>query len=814
VRTFPLQLFTFVLAATSVLLLTPAANAIAGSTADGESGLAARYPGDRGIGYDPDVILADDFESYTSPSQLTANWSSVYQLPNTRIATEAGNYFAGGKALEFSLPVSTSETSNALNKELSPAQDTVFIRAYTKFDAGYEVTGSNHDGLRLSGNYPGPGIKAPADGTGFFLFLLQDTFLGNGRPGETDPGYSHIYAYWPRQRDNFGDHWFPDGFVVPYSSALGADGNVIGNRGDWQAFSANYPDFQIMPNFLPQRNRWYCYELMVKTNTPGMGDGEVKYWIDGKLISDFPNLNIRSIPTLKIDFAKIGLHAQHSERVNKKWYDNVVIATKYIGPMASGRPTPTPTPTPTATPTPRPTPSATPSATPSPTATPTPSATATPTATPTSTPTPTPTPTAGVRIAIDEDGNYHDRDDISNSALDTAVLAKAGRNNDLVFWSHSDHYWLTSAPWESDMQNSIAGGLTRFGPFPNVQVFNATTNHTAAVNALRDQINASGPSNPLHIIANGPMQVVGEAINASIPAARPFVTVISQSTWNDNHAQAAGPQEGLQPPYYTFSQFPSMGINVKHLEEGDINLKTTKSKFYWLRDSPDPNLQWIYSRNEIAFPDPDNKYDVSGTKATYYEASGDGSATPAKLEAYLTGNSPTPTPTPTPTITPTPTPVPTPTPTPTPVLTPTPTPVPTPTPTPTPVPTPIPTPTPIGTPAVHEFPVIENLEVVNAPAGTNIAPLTNGSTLYFNTALSIRADASATKSVTFKLDGVTIRTETVAPYTIAGNKGEIYRPWRPSPGRHLLVVTPFSGSNASGIKGSPKAVRFTAVARR
>ena len=76
-----------------------------------------------------------------------------------------------------------------------------------------------------------------------------------------------------------------------------------------------------MPNFLPQRTRWYCYELMVRANTPEQRDGEVKYWINGKLVSDFPNLNIRSVSTLKMDEAHIGLEAMHSERVNKKWYE-------------------------------------------------------------------------------------------------------------------------------------------------------------------------------------------------------------------------------------------------------------------------------------------------------------------------------------------------------------------------------------------------------------------------------------------------------------------------------------------------------------
>jgi hypothetical protein len=82
--------------------------------------------------------------------------------------------FSGNKSLEFSLPISTDEVSNSVKKIISPTQDRVFIRAYTKFDPGYQVTGSNHNGLSLSAQYPGPGRCPPPDGTGFFLFLLQN----------------------------------------------------------------------------------------------------------------------------------------------------------------------------------------------------------------------------------------------------------------------------------------------------------------------------------------------------------------------------------------------------------------------------------------------------------------------------------------------------------------------------------------------------------------------------------------------------------------------------------------------------------------
>jgi hypothetical protein len=297
-------------------------------------GIASRYPNDKGIGSDPDVLLADDFESYTSTSQLEPKWTQAAGIARLRIATESGHYFAGGKGLEMKLPISTAETACGLVKNISPTVDTLFVRVYEKWDTTYHATGSNHNGILMSAKYPGPGTGTPADGTGWFLFQLDDD--NAGRAGETDPGFDHVYVYWPKQRSLWGDLWYPDGYVLPYS-------NTIGNKGDWLAYPDQYPDFKLLPNFQPGRGRWYCYEMMVKANTPGQNDGEVKWWVDGKLIADFPNLNLRSIPSLKIDTVKITLDVnKDNAQVITKWHDNVVIATKYIGPMASGSPSPSP----------------------------------------------------------------------------------------------------------------------------------------------------------------------------------------------------------------------------------------------------------------------------------------------------------------------------------------------------------------------------------------------------------------------------------------------------------------------------------------
>jgi hypothetical protein len=285
------------------------------------SGIAARYPGDKGIQNDPSVILFDDFESYTDPSQLKRKWSGAGPLANLRIATEPGDVFAGRKSLEMTLPISTSETINRARKKLATEQTRIYFRAYMKWDPGYSVTTSGHNGLRIAAHYPGgAGISPARNGTGFFSFMLQNNAAGRYL-FEHPLGYSEFYVYWPLQRTKYGDHWYPDGSVRP------------AGMGDWLLHPHQYPDFKAMPNWQPERGKWYCIESMVKANTVGKRDGEAAFWVNGVLKGRFPDLFLRSIDSLKIDDVELRQHALHSEQVNKKWYDNVVIATQYIGPM-------------------------------------------------------------------------------------------------------------------------------------------------------------------------------------------------------------------------------------------------------------------------------------------------------------------------------------------------------------------------------------------------------------------------------------------------------------------------------------------------
>jgi len=312
--------------------LTVATATFAQSLPQGNTGIAARYPGDAGIGADPAVIFFDDFESYTGTAGLTATgrWNQAFQTSNLRLATEPGNFFAGGKSIEFTLPKTTGEVSNQLGKFLSPAQDTVFLRFYAKFDPGFNVLGSSHNGSMISASYwdgagSGPGI--PADGYNKFFVAFEayrdSTTLAN-------PGQLEVYVYHPEQRDIWGDVFFPTGRVLPFDLTPGNFGTT----------------FVARPNVTPQLGRWYSYEVMVKANTPGQRDGRIAFWVDGVLAADFPNMRLRDTTDLKIDRVDISLHGNGGIlATSKKWYDNVVVAKSYIGPMSSsGAPAPLPAP--------------------------------------------------------------------------------------------------------------------------------------------------------------------------------------------------------------------------------------------------------------------------------------------------------------------------------------------------------------------------------------------------------------------------------------------------------------------------------------
>jgi len=285
---------------------------------EGNQGIAARYPGDRGIEADPAVLFHDDFES----DNLRRKWDNTFQKADIRIAEEPENVHGGKRALEFTVPKQQVELSNGVVKELASGQDAVFLRYYSKFEKGFDQIASSHNGGILQAQAPGMAFSTPgirADGRNKFIVSFENW---RGSSATASPGELNVYCYHPEQRSEYGDHFFPSGKVLPYTARPGDFG----------------PNFVARPDIIPELGRWYCFELMVKANTPGQRDGRIACWLDGKLIADFPNLRLRDVDTLKINSASLCLHIRSNTiRENKKWYDDAVMATSYIGPVTEAK---------------------------------------------------------------------------------------------------------------------------------------------------------------------------------------------------------------------------------------------------------------------------------------------------------------------------------------------------------------------------------------------------------------------------------------------------------------------------------------------
>jgi hypothetical protein len=208
-------------------------------------------------------------------------------------------------------------------KRLAPERDVLFLRYYQKFEKGLNVrgAGSFHNGGSIAAHYHVDGRSTPgkrADGRNKFLASYECTVYSDAPP----PGHLTVYIYHPEQRGDYGDIFYPTGLVSPNTSLPGDFGERFVRR----------------PNVLPQLDRWHCYELMVRANAPGRRDARIACWLDGKVVADFPNLRLRDVESLKMDYLTVGGYINPNKaRTNRIWFDDVVAATSYIGPQCLRR---------------------------------------------------------------------------------------------------------------------------------------------------------------------------------------------------------------------------------------------------------------------------------------------------------------------------------------------------------------------------------------------------------------------------------------------------------------------------------------------
>lgn len=259
-------------------------------------------------------------------------------------------------------------------------------------------------------------------------------------------------------------------------------------------------------------------------------------------------------------------------------------------------------------------------------------------------------PTIPGRIAISADGNNHDCDDIAATPMSLTLLARSGNASKLVYYGHSDHHWSsntveTCGPGTSDreavMQDGVEDTMALWGGFSSGIIFNARANTAGAVAALVTQINASSAGNPLWIIAAGPMDIVGQALNTA-GANKDHVTVISHSEWNDDHADnPEGGETSHSGWTWTEMQAANATVTFTHIADQNAGLNVNESNYTWTQNSYDSRLTWLWDRHITSGETP--FFDPSDAGMVYWlitggGGAGDEGATPRKVRFIIEPN--------------------------------------------------------------------------------------------------------------------------------------------------------------------------------
>lgn len=301
---------------------------------EGATGIASRYPGDAGIAQDSDVVFVEDFAT-GGVSDLSQRWDTVVDPETMTLVAEGVPGARDRQALLITHTGGQGE-GGQLYRRLLPGYDQLFARFYVKFAA--DCAPIHHFGTHLGGfNPPTPW---PQGGAG-------------ERPDGTKRFTTGVEPY--------GNDWQWDFYTYWHQMRIHGDGKYWGTP-----FHVHVERPKVA------KDRWICVELMVKANrADGSVAGEQAFWIDGKLWrvdgqvtshvgpgfprgrwtggwwqpdvraeTSFEGMQWRSTDKLAVNYLWAYLYITKARpgQVSKVWFDNIVVARKYIGPIAGADP--------------------------------------------------------------------------------------------------------------------------------------------------------------------------------------------------------------------------------------------------------------------------------------------------------------------------------------------------------------------------------------------------------------------------------------------------------------------------------------------
>jgi hypothetical protein len=296
------------------------------SATDSQGPTATKYRSDLGMVGDPNVIFFDDFESWKDNGTLPPHgrWSvrrnkiSRTQVVPGKVSDGPGEgvlriacWTPGKGSQAGGLSLKLGNYINA-NEKLGDGYEDIYIRYYIKFGENYRAV-RNH-GANLGGRD-----------------LTRNDAAWVGMAGIRDVSTRGYFYSGVQPRGKLGGRELEMGF---YSYHLD-------KKGPW---GENY---DIREKVIITPGSWHCIERHMKLNSldpekkDGNFDGIEELWVDGKATIRKQGVRFRRVPNLRITFFSLETYyhglPQEYDRDNpiEVYFDNVVIARKYIGPIGT-----------------------------------------------------------------------------------------------------------------------------------------------------------------------------------------------------------------------------------------------------------------------------------------------------------------------------------------------------------------------------------------------------------------------------------------------------------------------------------------------
>jgi hypothetical protein len=273
-----------------------------------ETGIASRYPADRGIENDPAVLLVEDFEDDPVVVEWMEDggWFGLKYGPGLGSELVQTVPAAGERCLQYNLETGKRTSGGGMFHKIPPS-NVLYYRYYRRFEKDWVWPDGYgpHDAMMFGGEFQSP--------THTELNVYCDFWKG----GET---IMRIRTRLYPELEDVHKAWLEDTWKAFGKPRAG--GGAI-------AWNVSEPD-QIVPG------EWHCFEFMVRLPPAGQQNGTVRLWVNGKLVGEHTDVPMIAPGHEDILINKVFLAPYFhpgSPRDQKHWADQIVIATDYIGPI-------------------------------------------------------------------------------------------------------------------------------------------------------------------------------------------------------------------------------------------------------------------------------------------------------------------------------------------------------------------------------------------------------------------------------------------------------------------------------------------------